>query len=137
MKKLRSDSKWNRLPPKQREQVLNWLFDDGLGYAAVLKRVKKQFGLKASLSSLRRFYHHVSDERSAGLLALAQGGPEDFRAATNKLLGVAALALDFGEGGAKALKQLLPVAKVLLKDKQQDTAIKRLQFQAKKHGLSL
>lgn len=129
MKKLRSDSKWHRLPQKQREEVLRWLFDEGLGYAQALRRARKQFGVKASISSIRRFYHHVCGERHAGELAMAQGAPEDFKAAAMKLLGLAAfnVAVDI-DPRQEGVQRLKPLVKLMLKDSQQKLERDKLAF---------
>jgi len=63
MSKLRDDSKWNRLTPEQREKLEEWLFEENLGYAKTLKRVKEQFGLEATISSLGRYYRRRAQER--------------------------------------------------------------------------
>jgi hypothetical protein len=120
MKKLRSDSKWHRLSQKQREEVLHWLFDEGLGYAQALRRARKQFGVKASISSIKRFYHHVCEERRAGELAMVQGTPEDFKAAAMKLLGLATfnVAVDI-DPRREGVQRLKPLVKLMLKDSQQ------------------
>jgi hypothetical protein len=49
-----------------------------------------------------------------------------------KLLGAAAFNLNFEQNGAKLIKQILPVAKHLLKEKQLETSDKRLQFRIRK-----
>ena len=62
MKKVRSNSKWARLPPAQREAVEGWLFVDKLGYGEAVARARKEFGIEASKTSLFRYYHHRSLE---------------------------------------------------------------------------
>ena len=44
MRKLRSDSTFNGLSAGQREQLLNWLFNDNMSYAAAVERVKRSLG---------------------------------------------------------------------------------------------
>jgi len=129
MKKLRSDSKWHRLPQKQREEVLHWLFDEGLGYAQALKRARKKFGVKASISSIKRFYHHVCLERRAGELATAQGTPEDFKAVAMKILGLATfdVAVDTQARG-EGVERLKPLVKLILAENKQKLDREKLAF---------
>jgi hypothetical protein len=69
MKKLRSDSTFSRLKPEQRQQLENWLFDDGLGYKETKARVLLEFGLACSISSLERFYRRGRAGQSMTALA--------------------------------------------------------------------
>src|SRR5579864_7399003 len=122
MRKLRSDSTFNGLSAGQREQLLNWLFNDNLSYAAAVERVKQEFGITASLTAMGRFYRHSADERSVGNLALALGSVADFRTATRKLLGVATLKAcmnnhDPREDGWKAVSAL---TKLMLQDERRE-----------------
>jgi hypothetical protein len=55
MNKLRCDSHWSQLEKEQRERLEQWLFDDGLSYQEVLRRAKEEWGVTASLSSLKRY----------------------------------------------------------------------------------
>jgi hypothetical protein len=71
------------------------------------------------------------------MLAPAQGSTEDFRAATSKLLGAVALNLDFSCDSRKIMKHIMPVAKHLLKERQDETANKRVAFRIQKAGLDL
>ena len=122
MRKLRSDSTFNGLTAGQREQLLSWLFNDNISYAAVAERIEKEFGITTSLWSVRRFYRHAAEERSVGNLALAQGSVADFRTATRKLLGVATSKVcihnnDPREDGWKAVSAL---AKLMTQDEQRN-----------------
>ena len=137
MRKLRSDSTFNGLSAEQREQLLNWLFNDNLSYAAAVERVKKEFGIATSLWSVRRFYCHAAEERSVGNLALAQGGMTDFRTATRKLLGVATSKVcihnnDPREDGWKAVSAL---AKLMMQDEQRELNEKRFKIELQRLGL--
>ncbi len=131
MKKLRSDSNFSGLSAGQREQLLNWLFDENMSYAAAAERVKKEFGIEASLWSVGRFYRHAAEERHVGNLALAQGSVADFRTATRKLLGVATLNAcmhntDPREDGWKAVSAL---AKLMMQDEQRELKAKWLELE--------
>ncbi|MDB6022714.1 MAG: hypothetical protein JWQ04_2571 [Pedosphaera sp.] len=129
MKKLRSDSKWSRLPAKQREQVLKWLFDDGLSYETALRRARKQFGIKASVSSLKRFYQHVAGARQMAEAVALGGNLEDLRGAAMKILGSAALDVAmYTTRDSKALKQLVPLVKLMLQDKRQQLTEQKMVF---------
>ena len=69
MNKLRCDSTWAALAPPQKEALTRWLFEENLGYDAVLARVQKEFGLTASKTSLAGYYQtlareHLCDEFS-------------------------------------------------------------------------
>ena len=55
MNKLRSDSHWTELNKEQRALLDKWLFDDNLSYVETLKRAKAEFGIEASLSSIKRY----------------------------------------------------------------------------------
>ena len=118
--KIEVDSKWHALPHEQREKVLHWLFDEGMSFAKALKRARKEFGVRASATSLRRFYHHVSEERHWVEMGLTPGSVEHFREAALKLLGVAALELATGGGHeSDNVKRIVPMVKLLMKEKDQ------------------
>ena len=132
MRKLRSDSKWQTLPPQQREMVLKWLFDDGLSFKQALNRARKELGINASATSLRRFYHHWSEERHIANLALAGGNVDKFRQAALKILGVATLELALNERDSDGLKRLVPLVKLLLKERDQALTSRRIEFNREK-----
>src|SRR5688572_13237341 len=52
MRKMRDDSTWNRLTPKQREALEEWLFDENLGYEKTVERVKQKFGIETTVASV-------------------------------------------------------------------------------------
>jgi hypothetical protein len=135
MKKLRCDSKWQRLPQKQREEVLNWLFDEGLGYQAALKRARKQFGVKASVSSLRRYYNHVAEERRIGELVSQGGSVADFRAAAMKILGMAAMNVAVGKHGPGEIKVLAKLIRLMLRDQYLGLRSEKLKLALGKYGV--
>jgi hypothetical protein len=74
LSKLRDDSTFNQLTPQQRETMEGWLFDDNLGYAKTLERVKQEFGLDATMSSLGRYYRRRARDRQVEDLLDAQTG---------------------------------------------------------------
>ena len=56
MKKPRSDSVLDSLPPERREQLVRWLVDENLKYPEAVVRVWEKFGVKTSVSALQKFY---------------------------------------------------------------------------------
>lgn len=136
MKKLRSDSKWHHISPAAREKVIHWLFDEGMSYAAALKRAKKEFGIQASITSLSRFYKHVALQRE--LIAvdlLPPGCNEQVRAAVIKLLGLTALnaGMEYDRPGVG--KTFVPLVKLLLQNRESQHKDERLAFELAKLGL--
>jgi hypothetical protein len=63
MGKLRSDSTWKKLTPEEREKLECWLFEERASYQEVLERVKREFQVEASLTSLAMYYQRVAKER--------------------------------------------------------------------------
>jgi hypothetical protein len=100
--KMRSDSTWAGLTPEQRETLEGWLFEENLGYAEVLERVQRDFGVTASKPSLSRYYQRLAAER-------AQRELLDLKSAVAELRGIG---IDRAELSA-AIMSLL--AKQLLK----------------------
>jgi len=74
MSKMRDDSTFNQLTPEQRETMEGWLFDENLGYAKTLERVKQEFGLEATISSMGRYYRRRARDRMVEDLLDAQAG---------------------------------------------------------------
>ena len=56
MRKPRSDSVLDGLPPERREQLVRWLVDENLKYPEAVTRVWEKFGVKTSVNALQRFY---------------------------------------------------------------------------------
>jgi hypothetical protein len=56
MKKPRSDSKLDALPPEQQEQLAEWLTIENVSYAEARKRVRQRFGVSTSAAALQGFY---------------------------------------------------------------------------------
>jgi hypothetical protein len=77
--KMRDDSTFNQLTPEQRETMEGWLFDENLGYAKTLERVKQEFGLEATMSSLGRYYRRRARDRQVEKLLDAQDAAFDVK----------------------------------------------------------
>ena len=114
MKKLRCDSKWSRLPPDAKRQVIKWLFEDNLSYKVTLERAQKEFGIQSSIPSLARYYQHVVEEREAAGVNLPDISPEEFRTAAHKLLGLAAVRAGRSHDSDNVTKRFIPLVKLLL-----------------------
>ncbi len=122
MRKMREDSTWNRLTPEQRETLEGWLFEENLGYAKTLERVRQEFGVEATMASLGRFYRRRARERQEEELLEAQEAAFDLkdlpvsvpvlREAVVKLLHKTVLKLAIEQPGE--VEQLVSVAKLLL-----------------------
>ena len=74
---MRSDSTWNQLTPEQRETLETWLFDENLGCAETVERVRREFGLQATISSVGLFRRRRAAERQAEDLADAHAAAHD------------------------------------------------------------
>jgi hypothetical protein len=77
MSKMRNDSTWNQLTPEQRETLETWLFDENLGYAETVERVRREFGLQSTTFSVGRFRRRRAAERQAEDLADAHAAAID------------------------------------------------------------
>ena len=84
MSKMRSDSNWNELTPEQREALEHWLFEENLGYANVVERAKKEWGLDSSVSSVGRYYRRRRAERTVESLDEAAESAEAIEATAAK-----------------------------------------------------
>src|SRR5260221_14353690 len=126
MRKMREDSTWNGLTGEQRQKLENWLFERNLGYAEALKRVKKEFGVQASTTSLGRFYQRRARERQQAALLEAQSAAtelndlpvkgDSLRNAAMKLIGHFALNQAFEK--PEELGPFMWLTKLLLASKQ-------------------
>ena len=149
MHKLRSDSTWAALTPAQKEKLTSWLFDENLGYRAALERVRQEFGLTASKSSLASYYQFLARERlredlceaqSIATEALAaEAKLADLRGAALKLVGKKLIDCALQRGVAKELPTL---TQLLLSSAQQELqrewlalARERFEFKASKAAL--
>ena len=139
MRKMRDDSTWNRLMPEQRETLESWLFDENLGYAKTLERVRKEFGVEATIASVGRFYRRRARERQVEELVEAQAAASELndlpvnvanlREAAVKLVGKAVLKLA-GEK-PEELEQLVSFTKLLLASEDNDLRRSRLKLAEK------
>ena len=136
MRKMRDDSTWNQLTPEQRETLEIWLFEENLGYAKTLERVKEEFGLEATVASLGRFYRRRARERQVTELLEAQVAANELndlpisvaslREAAVKLVGKAALNLATEK--PEQLDQLVSFTKLLLESEDTDIRRSRLKL---------
>ncbi|MGA2658182.1 MAG: hypothetical protein ABSH34_11775 [Verrucomicrobiota bacterium] len=122
MSKLRNDSTWNQLTPEQRDTLEIWLFDDNLGYAETVERIRREFGLQATVSSVGRFRRRRAAERQAQDFADAQaaalelnvlpGNVTSLREAVVKL--AAKTAFNLATEKPDDLRPAVPLIKLLL-----------------------
>jgi hypothetical protein len=77
MSKMRSDSEYSKLTPEQVETLEGWLFEENMSYKDALERAQKEFGIKSSLTGLRRFYGRLAKERNKDSLADAMSACVD------------------------------------------------------------
>ncbi len=139
MRKPRDDSTWGQLTPEQRETLEGWLFDENLGYAKTLERVRQEFGLAATTASLGRYYRRRARERQVAELVEAQATARELndlpvdvaslREAAVKLVGKAVLKLA-GEKPA-GLEHLVAFTKLLLESEGNDIRRSRLKLAEK------
>ncbi len=85
MSKMRSDSTWNQLTPEQRETLETWLFEENLACSETVERLRREFGLQATVSSVGRFCRRRAAERQAEDLAEAQAATFDLNSKTRPL----------------------------------------------------
>src|SRR5215472_16838524 len=58
MRKLRSDSTWSKLTPKQRRLMDEWYFEDGLSHAEILEDAEREFGITATQQTLTSYFRY-------------------------------------------------------------------------------
>jgi hypothetical protein len=63
MRKLRPDSKWNKLTAEQQETLERWLFEENIAYHEALERVKREFGIAVSMRGLSEYYKRLARVR--------------------------------------------------------------------------
>lgn len=136
IRKVRDNSTWNQLVPEQLERLDGWLFDENLGYAKTAARVQKEFGIKATIASVGRYYRRRARVRQAEELVEAQLAAEGLnglgvdantlRAAVLKLVGKAALNL--ASEKPEELEQLASLSQILLDAEQNDLRRGRLEL---------
>jgi hypothetical protein len=139
MRKLRDDSLWNQLTSGQRETLESWLFEENLGYASAVERVKAEFGLSTSLAGVCRFYRRRARQRQVRELVEAQAAANklnglpvslaDLRQAALKLVGKAAVKLA-GER-PEAVQHLAAYTRLLLASEHLDLRRARIELAEK------
>jgi hypothetical protein len=137
MRKPRSNSNWNQLTGPQREMVEKWLFEEHLSYDETLARVKSEFGLDASRTSLGRYYQRRVQERQLTELVETQAMADEFaapdlstdamRAAALKIIAKTTLKLACER--PDQLKALESLAKILLASEDNDIRRGRLKLE--------
>ena len=65
MRRLRSNSAWCALTAEQKAKLESWLFEEHLSYQRALELVISEFGIRASLTSLKMFGRRLAAEREA------------------------------------------------------------------------
>jgi len=131
---MRENSTWSQLSTEQREELEGWLFEENLGYAKILERVKAEFGIEATKSSLCRYYRRRVLERQAEELVEAQLSADALngldgnsrRNAALKLVGN--IALRVAREKPEEIEQLASLTGLLLQAEQNDLRRGRLQF---------
>ena len=64
MSKPRKDSALGALSDDQRETLDGWLFEERVSYSDARERLEKEFGVKASVPGLGRYYQTTATERA-------------------------------------------------------------------------
>ncbi len=128
MKKQRADAKWNELTDAQRETLEQWLFEERITYQVAWERAQQELGFTGSVSSLRRFYEHMSRERTLRSLGVSEESAEEIdnasvgtatlRAAGMKL--VAQLFLNGVMQSPEQMKHWCPLARLLLQSESNE-----------------
>jgi len=151
MSKLRSDSTWAVLTPPQKETITEWLFEENLGYDEALERIRKEFGISASKSSLASYYQSLANERlcedlsEAHALANqacgANANVSTWRGAAVRIIGKKLMDCALKPGPAKELPTL---ATLILQSEQHEIqrewlalARERFEFKASKAALKV
>ncbi len=137
MRKLRSDSKFSGLAMEQRDQLVNWLFDEGMGYDTAAKRVQDTFGVTVSPSAVGRFYRRLAEDRHAAELAMAGGSVKDFRRAVRKLVGAATLNAcnnSIADAREDHAKPMVALVKLMFKDEEREMKEQRLALELQRQA---
>jgi hypothetical protein len=137
--KMRSDSTWRALSRVQREQLDDWLFEEGLGYADVLGRVQKDFGLTASKSALSRYYQRRQEERALEDLTGAErtartvnGTPVKVAALRDSSLKLIGMRLLHSSLEGRDVSEITRLARVLLENDLRNLQRERLELDREK-----
>lgn len=75
MRKPRSDSVIEGLPPAQREQVSNWLSDENLSYTETVRKIAETYGVRTSVGALQTWFTRIERPRQ---YAAAKGAADEF-----------------------------------------------------------
>lgn len=137
LRRQRSDSNWNGLTLEQCGTVEKWLFEERVSYAETVERVKKEFGMETSVSSVGRFYRHQARLRRSLELLDAQVDADkldtmpartaDMRAGAVKLLAKNAMAL--GTEKPEDVEGLISLTKVLLHSEENEIRLRRVKLE--------
>ncbi len=133
MSKIRADWIWHQLTPEQHKTMMDWLFVANLSFQETHERVKREFGLECSLSSVARYHRRAEMERAREQfeddLAAAEkvndlgGQVGQLRASSLKLIGIRFLGETMRGGDAKELAAL---GKLLLESQEREIQQGRL-----------
>lgn len=136
LRKLRQDSKWNRLTGEERDRLDRWLFEENRGYAKIVALAKTEFDIETTTTSVYRYYQRRARERKAEELVETQLAADQLnglavdasslRTAVVKLVGNAALKLACEK--PEDVEQLAALTELLLEAEQNDLRRGRLQF---------
>ncbi len=123
---------------EQRDQLVTWLFDEGMGYETAAKRVQETFGVTVSASAVRRFYRRLAEDRHAAELAMAGGSVKDFRRAVRKLVGAATLNACINNSIADSRedhsKPMVALVKLMFKDEEREMKERRLALELQRQA---
>ena len=123
LRKLREDALWNRLTSEQRQRLEKWLFEENLGYAKTAARVKEEFGIETTITSVGRCYHRLAREREVADLLETQLTADEMNG----------LPVDTGSLRTAAVKPedvktLASITKLLLESERNELRRGRLEF---------
>ena len=63
MKKTRSDSVLGTMAAGRQAELEEWLFEGGIGYRKAVTRLREKFGVRVSMTQVRRFYAKAEGRR--------------------------------------------------------------------------
>lgn len=94
MRKPRSDSVIEGLPPARRERVSHWLSVENLSYTDTVEKISKEFGIRTSVGALQTWFTRIERPRQ---YAAAKGAANEFAELMDG---------NFDEANVKLAKQL-------------------------------
>jgi hypothetical protein len=116
MSKVRADSTWSGVAVEKMEMLDGWLFEDSLCYREVKEKIKAEWNMEVSISSLSRYYRDREQEVALGDAADLQetadavdGAPaklDKLRSSAWKMIGVRLLERTLRRGNVKELAML-------------------------------